>query len=221
MAENDRICYVVGAMSLTPDLCPRPAPGDFVIGADRGFDALMAYGVTPDLAIGDFDSLGHRPDHHSVIELPVDKDDTDMTSALRQGLDRGYRRFVMLGGVGGRMDHTVANFQLLDFLAARGAQGFLAGEKLAATAVRNGTFSFPAAMSGGLAVFCNSGRAEGVTMRGVKYTLTDAVLTGDYPMGVSNRFIGRQGFISVREGSLILMWEEESFYSVMPRLWME
>ncbi len=82
MEHDNRICYVVGAMSLTPALRPYPNPGDFVIAADRGFDSLMAYGVTPDLAVGDFDSLGHLPDHRNVIALPVEKDDTDMAFAL-------------------------------------------------------------------------------------------------------------------------------------------
>lgn len=222
MAADNRICYVVGAMSLTPALRPCPVPGDFVIAADRGFDSLMAYGVQPDLAVGDFDSLGHVPDHHNVIRLPVEKDDTDMTFALRKGLEQGYRRFVMLGGVGGRLDHTLANLQLLDFLASQGAQGFLAGEKLVATAVHNGTFPLPAGMTGPLAVFCNSGRAEGITMTGVKYPLTDAVLTGDYPMGVSNVILGEGGSVTVKNGSLILMWEEpENFYSTLPKLWMK
>lgn len=61
MTNNQRICYVVGAMSLSPSLRPYPAPGDYVIAADRGYDSLMAYGATPDLVVGDFDSLGRTP----------------------------------------------------------------------------------------------------------------------------------------------------------------
>ena len=114
MSMNDHnICYVVGAMSLTPDLRPYPAPGDFVIAADRGFDSLMAYGVVPNLAVGDFDSLGHIPDHNNVITLPVEKDDTDMAFAVSKGLEMGYKRFVLLGGVGGRLDHTLQQGILL------------------------------------------------------------------------------------------------------------
>ena len=99
------ICYIVGAMSLTPNLRPYPAPGDYVIAADRGFDSLLAYGVMPDLAVGDFDSLGHRPNHPNVIQLPAEKDDTDMVYALRKGLEMGYRRFILLGGVGLSLIH--------------------------------------------------------------------------------------------------------------------
>ena len=128
MSSASGICYIVGAMSLTPDLRPYPTQGDYVIAADLGFDSLMAYGVNPDLAVGDFDSLGHRPNHPNVIQLPAEKDDTDMVYALRKGLELGYRRFVMLGGVGGRLEHTLGNLQLLDLLALHGEQGFLAVE---------------------------------------------------------------------------------------------
>ena len=222
MQCENRICYVVGAMSLSLSLRPCPAPGDYVIAADRGYDSLMAYGVNPDLVVGDFHSLGEVPNHPNVIQLPAEKDDTDMVFALRQGLDLGYRRFVMLGGVGGRLEHTLGNLQLLDWLASQGAQGFLAGEKTVATAVRNGTLTFPAAMSGYLSVLCNSGTARGVTLRGLKYPLERYTMTGSFPLGVSNQFLGQPASVSVEDGCLLLLWEEKGdFYSLLPRLWMD
>ena len=219
MGQN--ICYIVGAMSLTPDLRPYPVQGDYVIAADRGFDSLMAYGVTPNLAVGDFDSLGHRPSHPNVIQLPAEKDDTDMVYAIRKGLELGYRRFVLLGGVGGRLEHTLGNLQLLDWLAIHGAQGFLAGEKTAATCLRDGkSISFPPSMAGYLSVFCNSGAAEGVTLSGLKYPLEDYTLTGDFPLGVSNQFLGVEASVSVERGSLLLIWEDKGgFYAKLPGLW--
>ena len=129
MANQDRICYVVGAMSLSLSLRPSPAPGDYVIAADRGYDSLMAYGVTPDLVVGDFDSLGYTPQHPNVTQLPAEKDDTDMVFALRRGLELGYRRFVLLGGLGGRLEHTLGNLQLLDWLSTQGAVAFWPGRK--------------------------------------------------------------------------------------------
>ena len=222
MANENKICYVVGAMSLTPDLRPFPAPGDFVIAADRGFDSLMAYGVVPDLAVGDFDSLGHIPDHRNVIELPVEKDDTDMAFAIRQGLEKGYRRFILLGGVGGRLDHTMGNLQLLDWLTTQGAQGFLAGEKTVVTSLRNNKLELPASLSGPLTVLCNSDKAEGVTLEGLKYTLTDADMYNSYPVGVSNEFLGQPASVEVKNGSLTLIWEDKGdFYSQVRKLWLE
>ena len=220
MPINDRICYVVGAMSLSMSLRPYPAPGDYVIAADRGYDSLMAFNVQPDLVVGDFDSLGHTPSHPNVIQLPAEKDDTDMVFALRKGLELGYRRFVLLGGVGGRLEHTYANLQLLDYLTTQGAQGFLAGEKTVATALRGGTIEFPAAMSGYLSVFCNSGTASGVTLEGLKFPLENTELNGSFPLGVSNEFTGLPAKVQVKDGSLILIWEDKGdFYTRLPRLW--
>lgn len=218
---NRNICYIVGAMSLTPDLRPYPVQGDYVIAADRGFDSLVAYGVRPDLAVGDFDSLGHRPNHPNVIQLPAEKDDTDMVFALRKGLELGYRRFVLLGGVGGRLEHTLGNLQLLDWLACQGGQGFLAGEKTAATCIRDGmSVAFPPSMTGYLSVLCNSGRAEGVDLTGLKYPLNGYTLTGSFPLGVSNQFLGQEASVSVKQGSLLLIWEDKGdFYSKLPKLW--
>lgn len=222
MAANNRICYVVGAMSLSLSLRPYPAPGDYVIAADRGYDSLMAYGVNPDLVVGDFDSLGYAPSHPNVIHLPVEKDDTDLVFALRQGLERGYRRFVLLGGVGGRLEHTMGNLQLLDWLTTQGAQGFLAGEKTAATALRDGALTFPPTMGGYLSVFCNSGTARGVTLSGLKYPLDNYEMTGSFPIGVSNQFTGVPATVSVDDGCLLLLWEEKGdFYSLLPKLWLE
>ena len=222
-AVNQKICYIVGAMSLTPDLRPYPTSGDYVIAADRGFDSLVAYGVNPDLAVGDFDSLGHRPNHPNVIQLPAEKDDTDMVYAIRKGLELGYRRFILLGGVGGRLEHTRGNLQLLDWLTLHGAQGFLAGEKTVATCLRDGKkITFPAAMEGYLSVFCNSGTAEGVNLSGLKFPLENHTLTGSFPLGVSNQFLGEPAVVSVEKGSLLLIWEDRgSFYAKLPKLWAE
>jgi len=208
-------------MSLSPALRPIRAPGDYIIAADRGFDSLMAYAVPPDLAVGDFDSLGHMPDHPNVIRLPQEKDDTDMLFALRRGLELGYRRFVLLGGVGGRLEHTLGNLQLLDWLTTLGAQGILAGEKTAATALRDGSLAFPASMTGPLSVFPFGGPAEGVTLSGLKFPLDRYTLTNGAPtLGVSNEFLGAPATVSVEKGCLLLVWEEKGdLYSLLPRLW--
>lgn len=172
--------------------------------------------------MGDFDSLGHRPNHPNVIQLPTEKDDTDMVYALREGLGLGYRRFVLLGGVGGRLEHTLANLQLLDWLTTNGAQGVLAGEKTVATCIRDGdSLTFPATLEGYLSVFCNSGAAEGVTLSGLKFPLDKAELAGSFPLGVSNQFQGQEATVTVEKGSLLLLWEERGdLYSLLPRLWM-
>ena len=138
MTNDASLCYVVGAMPLDPGFILTPVPGDLVIAADKGYETLSRLGVHPGLVVGDFDSLGSVPDHPQVLRLPRVKDETDTGFALRQGLKRGYRRFVLLGCLGGRLDHTVANLQLLSWLSAQGAQGVLLGEGEAAGRLQGG-----------------------------------------------------------------------------------
>lgn len=209
MANPSGICYIVGAMPLEPELIPSPQPGDLVIAADGGYASLAAHGVRADLVVGDFDSLGAVPDHPNLIQLPREKDDTDTRYAMNYALDLGYIRFFLLGGMGGRLDHTVANLQLLAGLTSRGALGILAGGGQAAAVITNGSFSFPETMSGYLSVFCQSGVARGVTLEGLKYPLEDGELTGDFPLGISNEFLGIPARVSVKDGTLLLIWETQ------------
>ena len=144
-----------------------------------------------------------------------------MVFAMRKGLELGYRRFILLGGVGGRLEHTLGNLQLLDWLTVHGAQGLLAGEKTVATCIRDGaSLTFPDTMSGFLSVFCNSGSAEGVTLSDLKFPLDNYTLTGTFPLGISNQFLGKPARVSVQKGSLLLIWEDRgNFYSLVPKLW--
>ena len=210
MDRTKGICYIVGAMPLEPELVPRLREGDVLIAADGGYAALTAAGLTPHLVAGDFDSLGRVPEHHNVHRLPCVKDDTDIGYAIKAGLEQGCTRFLLLGGVGGRLDHTIANLQLLGYLSQHGALGILAGGGYAATAITNRSFSFPAGCSGYCSVFCQGGTARGVTLEGLKYSLTDGELTASFPLGVSNEFLGTPARVSVREGTLLLVWENHT-----------
>lgn len=208
-SSAERICHIVSGGDFAPARF-HPAAGDFVIAADCGYRYLERLGYVPDLTLGDFDSLGAAPEKGESIRLPAEKDDTDTLYAVRVGLERGYTRFLLHGALGGeRFDHSLANIQTLRFLLARGAEGrLLGGDGTVITAVRNGSLSFPAERTGYLSVFCMGDRAEGVELSGVKYPLTDAVLTGDYPLGVSNEFTGVPARVSVARGTLLVVWKE-------------
>ena len=336
-------CYVVGAGDFTPRGFA-PGPGDLVIAADGGYRALYSLGYTPDLLLGDFDSLGDLPlpADLPVLRFPVRKDDTDAGLALRHGLDLGFRDFALYGCAGGRVDHLLANFQSMARVSRLGATVRLAAPDYDAWALTgpapnapapglapsgrapnapapgpsgpsgpaapgpsgptgpnaptapgpnaapgpNGPASdapaplasapgpsgphgpapdAPAPAPGGRApnapapglngpsgpaapgpsgppapnaptapgpnaapgpsglapaavlilpprpggtlvsVFCHGDRAEGVTLTGLAYPLSDAVLTGDFPLGVSNRRLdGQPATVAVRRGTLLI-----------------
>lgn len=197
-------CYIFGAGEMTP-LHHRPEPGDYVIAADGGWNACCAAQIMPDLLLGDFDSLDAIPDFPNVERVPVEKDDTDMMLAVKRGLALEHSEFYLYGGMGGRRtDHTIANLQTLLYLAARGARGWLYGSGEVYTAIHNGSLVLPAQERGILSVFCLGADAEGVTIRGAQYELEDAALTADFPLGVSNHFVGKEVTVSVKRGSLLL-----------------
>ena len=182
---------------------------DFVIAADGGLKHTERLGLTPDVILGDFDSLGFTPAGAEVF--PVEKDDTDAMLAIRRGLGRGCRRFIIYGGLDGeRLDHTLANFQTLQYLADRGAVGYLVGRRYMVTVVKDGKISFPAQAEGIISLFCLGPDAKGVTLSGLKYTLENGTLTSGFPLGVSNHFAGEKAEISVNDGSLLVLWDREN-----------
>ena len=186
---------------------------DHVIAADGGLQHTAKLGITPDEILGDFDSLGYTPDDARVF--PVEKDDTDAMLAVRRGLSLGYREFLLYGSLDGpRLDHTVANFQTLQFLCDRGAFGVLAGMHTMAAVVKNGSLSFPAGCEGTVSVFCHGSDAHGVTLKGLYYPLENGTLTAGFPLGVSNHFTGQPAEISVEDGSLLVLWDGKNGFPV-------
>ena len=122
------LCFVFGA-GQPPVHPPVIAGHDFVIAADGGYAYTQQAGIRTDMLIGDFDSLRDFPNQKEdgllIQRLPKEKDHTDSMAALLCGLERGYTRFHIYGGTGGRIDHTLANIQCLTYLVNHNARGYL------------------------------------------------------------------------------------------------
>ena len=202
------ICYIVGAGDCRESFLPKE--GDLVIAADGGALHLLRMGVRPDLFVGDFDSIDSAGDAPVVLRHPVEKDDTDTALAVRAGEARGYREFFLYGALGGeRFDHSVANLQLLLSCAKRGLSVTIVSGKQRTRVLREGEkMTFSADARGYVSVFAFGGDARGVTLSGLKYPLTDATLSPDAPLGVSNELTGKAAEISAAEGYLLVIREE-------------
>lgn len=214
MEEKSGKCIVIGAGDLT---LGNIAVGeeDFVIAVDGGLGYCGVLEVEPDLLIGDFDSVSEEeekavrlleqeiPDR--VIRLAREKDDTDMLAAFKEGLARGYRQFHIYAGTGGRFDHTLANIQCLLYLKKRDAVGYLIDGTGMILVICGEAVHFRKNLEGTLSLFSLGEKAKGVTISGMKYELENAVLTNDFPIGISNEFIGEEAMISVEEGELVCM----------------
>ena len=195
-------CILIGAGDFGGLLEPIQRD-DYVIAVDGGLNHAKRLGIIPNTILGDFDSLGFVPDGSTAF--PIEKDDTDMMLAVKHGLRECHERFVIYGGMDGRrLDHTVANFQALLYLARRGARGWLYGQGERYTAISGDSITFPARDRGILSVFCLGADAQDVSILGGQYPLHHAVLTADFPLGVSNHFVGQPITVSVRDGSLLI-----------------
>ncbi len=128
--------------------------------------------------------------------------------AVMTGLDRGYRNFVILGALGGeRSDHSIANIQLLHFIASKSARGRIIHKNEVFTAFKNDSLTLSEKLGGYVSVFSLADESRGVTLENLKYTLTNAVLRSDMPIGVSNEFIGEESKISVGDGVLLVCYK--------------
>ncbi len=195
---------------------------DLVIAVDGGYMYCQLFAIEPDVVIGDFDSLEENSVRQMelaakeenggkkrIIRLDPMKDDTDTLAALKFGLEQGHREFHLYGALGGRLEHTMANLQCLLFLKRVGAAGYIWDGNTMTTVIQNETLSFRKEMEGMLSVFAVGGKAEGVVEKGLKYLLDDAVLDENFPVGISNEFIGEKAELTVKNGSLlvILRWD--------------
>lgn len=205
MEEKRCVILCAGAISPQDAAWANIGPNDFVIAADAGYLQAQRYGLRPHLIVGDFDSA----DDPGQVDIPIQrfsshKDDTDCLLAVRRGLEEGCRRFTILGGLGGRLDHTLANLQTLTFIADRGGRGELMGDKTYVTLLRSGSVTLPK-QPGYLSVFAFGGECRGICERGTEYPLENACLTPGFPLGVSNHITGDSATISVAQGDLLIV----------------
>lgn len=188
------------------DMTFSPEKTDFVICCDAGLRAAERLGITPDLIMGDFDSYeGELPEGIETKRFPVEKDDTDSMLALREGLKRGFKNFLLLFSLGGRLDHTMANIQALAFLEENGACGELLGAEDSVKLLKNGKMEIPYREGWNFSLFAFGQTARGVTLTGMQYPLENADITQSFPIGMGNHLIAPKGSVSVREGALLIM----------------
>lgn len=204
---NEKICYIVGACESGKVQIPKKK-GDIVLCADGGLDILEKNNIKPDFVIGDFDSLGYIPKGENVFVYPKEKDDSDTGIAIKLGFQKGYKSFVIYGGLGGRFDHSFANVQLLSYIAENGGQGFLVGENTYMTVIKDSSLSLKG--KGTISVFSLSDKSMGVALKGLKYTLENGELTNSFPLGLSNEFLNEEtsALLRVQRGTLLVIVTE-------------
>lgn len=201
---SEKICFIIGACGPAEIYIPPQRPS-YIMACDGGMK-LMG-GVRPDLAVGDFDSLGYVPDDVDVLFHQPEKDDTDVMLAVKKGLEMGFKTFVLYGCMGGRIDHAYANYQVLAYIDSHGGRGYLAGDGWITTVISHCQLCLEGSAGENFSVFAMGGTAHGVSIDGAKYPLEGYDMSPDFPIGVSNEFLLGRARISVEKGSLLVMWQ--------------
>lgn len=179
-------------------------PTDYIIACDAGYRNAESLDVVPNLVLGDFDSAP-EPEGNPLV-LPTEKNDTDTHYAARLAVQKGFGEVLMLGALGGeRFEHSLANLSTGLWLSKQGVHTELADRFCKIQYVlpdhpvelqHDDTMFF--------SLFPMDGKARGITITGAKYSLQDAELCSDYPLGVSNETKGTT-CISLKTGSLLLI----------------
>lgn len=193
---------------VTPDMAQELAESaDYIIAADGGQNRAREFGLQPDCVIGDFDSTILNEDFDCLyITYPAEKDLTDTEAALTHALEKGCRNVILLGGMGGRLDHTMGNIGLLDkYYSSFDHMEFIDGKNRmellndsGRTLKRDGRYKYFGLVS-------LNAEASGIDIRGAKYELTGASLERASTLGVSNEFSEDTVEICVREGTLLIV----------------
>lgn len=202
------ICYIIGAGDVYTKARITAAENDFIICADGGYAHRTLLRKEPDLVVGDFDSYGSVPDTQQKIVAPREKDETDMMLAVNEGLKRGYTEFVIYGALGGdRFEHSVANIQLLAYICNQGGRGTLIHKGKLLTAFKNAEIKFTEDKKGYVSVFSLCDESRSVSIKNLKYEVSDFTLKANLPIGISNEFIGKESSVSVKDGTLLVIYD--------------
>ena len=208
LAMRESMCALVAACDFNADHFARcDAAGMFeqVIAVDAGFAHLEAIGRVPDIALGDFDSLGYVPRCKRVAQYPSKKDKSDLELAFERAAKRRFTDIVVYGALGGRLDHTVANLQLFARYGEAGVNvTAIAPDYAVRVVVGPDAYELPALQSGTVSVFAMTPRATGVIERGLEYPLNEVTITNRTSLGLSNELTGQDAAVAVEEGTLLV-----------------
>jgi len=193
---------------------------DYIICADGGYYHARAEGILPDLIVGDFDSsdfahinedLSYSGISHGcrIVRTAAEKDDTDTMICLKYGLDHGFDEFFAIGGLGGRLDHTLANLQAMSYAVDHGKTIWFFDGKNRATLRNPGRLSVNKAEGYYISLFSYGEYCEGVCIQGVKYPLNNHRLDHSFPLGVSNEFLDETAEISHTHGKLLIILSKD------------
>lgn len=193
--------------------------GDFILCADGGYSHARKAGLTPHVVIGDFDSIDYDSIENDlissgmtecrIIRVAAEKDDTDTMICVKYGIEHSFDEFFILGGLGGRLDHTIANLQTMCYAVEQGKTIWFLDGKNRATLRAPGSLTVEVQKDYKISLFAFGESCDGVSISGVKYPLKNHLLKNNFPLGVSNEFLEKNAEISHKSGKLLIVLSQD------------
>ncbi|MDD3570274.1 MAG: thiamine diphosphokinase [Lachnospiraceae bacterium] len=191
--------------------CEKYAKDSIVVCCDRGMHHAFKLGIIPDVIVGDFDSADSsiinyfKSKNVPFKAYPTHKDETDIELGLDAAMEMGVTDITIIGGIGSRMDHTLANCHLLLYLHKKGINARIVNENNEIVVIdRKAEISGKAGDL--VSLIPLSMEVRGITTKGLEYPLHNAVLTiDDRLIAVSNVMLGNMAEVTIEEGYLFVM----------------
>ena len=204
--------FIITGGTIHPDfITEHPTGDDIVIAADSGYENAKAIGCEPSQLIGDFDSFpGGEPEKTvprsvEILRVPAEKDATDTQLAVSLALEKGAEEIVLIGGLSGRLDHTLSNLAILENLAGSGIHASMTDGQSRARFIRSTSYLIARSQYRYLSLIAVDETVKGVSLEGCKYPLKNAKLSRGFQYAVSNELTGNCALISVKKGGIFII----------------
>lgn len=194
-------CIIIGAGNFQNEIITKEKE-DLLICADAGYSHVKDMNLDIDLIVGDFDSLCNIPANVNIYKLPKEKDETDLFVATEEGMKKGYTEFHIYGALGGRIEHSIANIQILSNLTTRNIKAKLFDRNTIIEVLSLGTHIYSEEMNGYISLFSLTEESI-ISINHLKYELQNKVITNLFPLGIDNEFIGRVATINIHKGLVL------------------
>jgi thiamine pyrophosphokinase len=193
-------CIIIGAGSFNnPKIIKEK--DDLLICADGGYLYARKLDLKVDLLVGDFDSLKDIPLDVQTVKLNKIKDETDLYIAIEEGIKRGYQTFDIYGALGGRIEHTIANIQILANLKSKGLTAKLIDDKTIVEMLSTGTYIYNE-RCGYISLFSYT-KESTITIKNLLYEVNNKTISNEFPLGIDNEFIGKESTVTVHNGLVL------------------
>ena len=207
-----RAFIYTGGVVRTEFITEHPKADDLCIAADSGYHTARTLGERVDILLGDFDSIGEIPcgEGMEIRQVPAEKDFTDTQMAVEIAVERGAEEIIIIGGLSGRLDHTLSTLSILEDLHGMGVYATVTDGQSRARYLYSSSTLIARSHYKYLSVIAVDETVKGVDIEGCKYPLKRATLRRRNQFAVSNEITGNVAFISVKKGGVYIIESKDA-----------